>query len=135
MRRYLTLALLIFEAGCLWRSYGEILSVHLEVLTQTAAKLCAVVEAGRGPSAQEMAEYVYPLQRGREFLRQFDGYADRPSYRHFAAFLDRYDAMVHTADAARAEQRLNAELAHLVSERDALQHLAADIRAEIQSGT
>ncbi len=135
MRRHLTFAFLILLSGCLWRGYGDILSVHLDVLTQTADKLCAVVEAGRGPSAQEMAEYVYPSQRGREFLRQFGTYAQRPSYRDFAAFLDRYDAMVHTADTARAEQRLSAELPRLASERDALRKLATDIRAEINAGT
>ncbi len=135
MRRQLTFALAILLSGCLWRGSGEILSVHLDVLTQTAAKLCAVVEAGRGPNAQELAEYVYPSQRGREFLRQFGGYAERPSYRHFAAFLERYEAMVHTADTARAEQRLSTELPRLISERDALQKLATDIRAEIKAGT
>lgn len=131
-RRYLALAALLCVTGCLWRSYGEILSVHLSVLTEMAAKLCAVVQAGQGPTAQGMAEYVYPLQRGREFLRQFDRYRDRGSYREFIQFLDRYEEMVHRLDAARAEDRLAAELPQLVAERDTLQQLAAEIRKQLQ---
>ncbi len=132
-RRHLALAVLLCVTGCLWRSYGDILSVHLSVLTEMAAKLCAVVQAGKGPTAQGMAEYVYPLQRGREFLRQFDGYRNRQSYREFIRFLDRYEEMIHRLDAARAEGRLATELPQLLAERDTLQQLAAEIRNQLRA--
>ena len=133
-RRDLALAALLCFSGCLWRGYGEILSVHVRVITAMAAKLCAVAESGKGPTAEGMAEYVYPLQRGREFLRQFSKYRGRQSYSQFSTFLDRYEAMVRTADVARTQGRLASELPQLASERDRLQQLAAEIRSSLQAG-
>jgi hypothetical protein len=104
-QRWLARLALCLLAGCLWRGYTAILTVHLDVLTQTAAKLCAVVESGRGLTAEGMAEYVYPAQRARAFLRQFSGQSDRESYRHFSALVGCYERIVAAADAARAAAR------------------------------
>jgi hypothetical protein len=129
------IVLLVCAAGCLWRSYGTIMQVHLDVLTQTADKLCSVVESGRGPTAAGMAEYVYPAQRAREFMRQFSGYRDRKSYQQFGMLLDRYETMVREVDAARAQRQLGPQdVAHLHREREALYALAAEIRAHLKSG-
>jgi hypothetical protein len=128
-RQRTALVLLLYSAGCIWRSYGTILSVHLDVLTQTAAKLSAVVESGRGLAAESMAEYVYPAQRGREFLRQFGGYSGRQSYQKFMVFLDRYEAMVRDVDAQRAANPPGRiDLAKLKAQNETLAQLAADIR-------
>jgi hypothetical protein len=109
--------------------------VHLDVLTQTADKLCDTVASERGPTAEGMSEYVYPAQRGREFLRQFSGYRDRPSYQRFATFLDRYEAMVRGVDAARAQGGDGkARMPQLSADRDALKQLAADIRSDAAAG-
>jgi len=121
-------------ASCLWRGYATILNVHLDVLTETADKLCAVVASRRPLSAQGMAEYVYPAQRGREFLRQFSGNSARPSYRHFGELLDRYEALFRTVDALRAQGRdWQPELPRLTAERDAIRHLAEQIRGELKT--
>ncbi len=134
MRRLAVFPLCLFATACLWRSYGSIMSVHLDVLTQMAAKLCAVVESGRGLTAEGMAEYVYPARRAREFLRQFSSYSERRSYHRFSELLDRYEAMMRDVDAARAQGRnWQAELPHLTAERDALQQLAAEIRAALRA--
>jgi hypothetical protein len=117
----------------LWRSYPEILAVHLDVLTQTAAKLCAVVEADRGPTAEAMGEYIYPAQRGRGFLRQFSNYSERPSYQKLGELLDRYEAMVHRVDAARAAGAA-LDVGWLASERDTLVAVADTVRNEAQAG-
>jgi hypothetical protein len=136
MRRRLVLLLFVCAAGCLWRSYGTIMDVHLDVLTQTADKLCSVVASGRGPTAEGMAEYVYPAQRAREFMRQFSSYASRNSYRQFGLLLDRYEALVHEVDTARAERRLGPEEAsRLNNELQGLQALAAQIRDDLKRGT
>lgn len=121
-------------AGCLWRGYATIMSVHLDVLVQTAEKLCAVVEAGRGPTAEGMAEYVYPAQRAREFLRQFSNYGPRPSYQKFSGLVERYEAMVRQADSARVQGDWRAQSPQLNGERDALQRLAAEIRDDLKAG-
>lgn len=135
MRHRTVLLLLLCAGACLWRGYGTIMEVHLDVLTQTADKLCSVVESGRGPTTEGMAEYVYPAQRGRAFMRQFSGYADRRSYQQFGALLDRYEALVRDIDAARSQGRLGTEAAtHLSRERDALQALAIEIRTDVRKG-
>ncbi|MBI3783030.1 MAG: hypothetical protein HY270_06490 [Deltaproteobacteria bacterium] len=123
------------STSCLWRSYADILSVHLDVVTQTASKLCSVIEAGRGPSAEAMAEYVYPAQRAREFLRQYGGYSDRASYRKLGALLDRYEGMVRRVDAARAGgSDAKLDQAALNGECDALKALAEEARGEARAG-
>jgi hypothetical protein len=127
------LVLLLCATGCVWRSYATILSVHLDVLTQTAAKLQSVVESGRGPTAEGMAEYVYPAQRAREFLRQFSNKSDRPSYQKFTALLDRYEAMVRRVDAARVAGTGAQAVADLTAEQAALQQLAAEIRTSLKA--
>ena len=135
MRRSVLLLLLVCLAGCLWRSYGTIMDVHLDVLTQTANKLYSVVESGRGPTAESMAEYVYPAQRAREFMRQFSSYSSRRSYQQFGALVDRYEALVREVDAARSQGRLGAEtVAKLKSESAVLRASADAIRADVKTG-
>jgi len=135
MRWRLTILLVVCAAGCLWRSYGTIMGVHLDVLTQTADKLHSVVVSGRGPTAEGMAEYVYPVQRAREFMRQFSSYSGNRSYQQFGVLVNRYDAMVREVDAGRSQGRLGAEeAARVKSEGDALHALAVEIRAALQAG-
>ena len=130
-RSRVSLLILLCLAGCLWRSYANILSVHVDVLTQTAAKLVAVVQANRMPAAEDMAEYTYPSKRAREFLHQFRGDSQRRSYQQLGELLDRYDAMVHEVDAARAQGQVPGA-ARLTAQREALQALAEAIRAQLQ---
>jgi len=133
MPRRSTLLALCMLAGCLWRGYAAIMTVHLDVLTQTAAKLCSVVESKRGLTAEGMAEYVYPAQRAREFLHQFDGQAGRQSYKQFTTLVDHYEAMVHAVDAARAANRDWVQmLPSLTAERQSLDQLAAEVRAALK---
>jgi hypothetical protein len=133
MRRRLLLMALLGLTACLWRSYGEILQVHLDVLTQTADKLVAVAGSGRGITTEGMAEYVYPAKRGREFLRQFSAYSPRRSYRQFEVFLDRYEALVKEADTIRAQGKAWQEaLPGLAQQRDGLQAMALAIRRDLE---
>jgi hypothetical protein len=135
MRRSALLFLFVCLAGCLWRSYGTIMDVHLDVLTQTADKLQSVVASGRGPTAEGMAEYVYPAQRAREFMRQFSSYSSHRSYQQFGALVARYEALVHEVDAARSQGRLGPEeAARVKSESEALRTLAAETRVPLQGG-
>src|SRR5262249_4938456 len=133
MRRHMAaLALAVSCAACLWRSYADVLAVHLTVLTQMIDKLAAFAEAGRAPTANDMVEVAYPAQRGRTFLRQFRGNAERDSYRDFATLLDRYEALLKRVDTARTrEDEWQAERAHVRQERDTLAALAARIREEL----
>jgi len=134
VRRLIIWMVVLGAAACVWRSYGTIMKVHLDVLTQTADKLESVVRAGRGVSAESMAEYVYPAQRGREFLRQFERESVRQSYRQFAAFLDQYEAMVRAVDAQRAQgSDWQTILPSLTQECEALRQRAEEIRHSLQA--
>ena len=132
MRRHLGLLVCVSLSACLWRSYVEILTVHLTVLTQMADKLGSLAEAGHAPTAADMAEFTYPAQRGRQFLRQFSRYADRQSYRGFTQFLDRYEVLLKRVDAARvSESTWTAERPRVAAERQALAALAAATRGHL----
>jgi len=133
MKRRLVDALaLCLLAGCLWRGYAAIMQVHLDVLTQTAHKLCTVMASGRGVSAEAMAEYVYPAQRAREFLRQFSNQGSRRSYGQFTTLVERYESMVHDVDTARAAGREATQVtAQLPAQCAALDQLAAAVRAQL----
>ena len=89
--------------GCLWRSYDEVMRVHLEVLSGLADKAMVNAEAGQRPTSNDVTELTYPLQRARQFAHQYRGYAERESYQLFVAALDRYQALVETIDAARGD--------------------------------
>jgi hypothetical protein len=95
--------------GCLWRSYEQIMTVHLEVLSSMTTKLLETARAGGRPSPNDLAELVYPLRRARQFAYQYESYAERPSHGAFVASLDAYEKLIDEVDAARAdEQRWNA---------------------------
>jgi hypothetical protein len=91
--------------GCPWRSYEQILSVHLEVLSSMATKLLNSSDAGRRPGPSDVAELLYPLRRARQFAHQYRSYSERPSYREFVTSLDFYEKLTDEVDAARADDR------------------------------
>jgi hypothetical protein len=119
--------------GCRWRSYPEILNVHLDVLTQTAAKLIAVAQSPRGLQTEGMGEYTYPSRRARAFLADYQSYRDRPSHRQLTAFLDRYDSLVERIDAARVNRK-PIESAVLTTELNELLQMSAAIRGMAVDG-
>ena len=60
MRRHsVSFAFLLFFSACLWSRYGEILSVHLEVLLGTAEKMVSKSEAGGRATPNDVTELVY----------------------------------------------------------------------------
>lgn len=99
---YMAAALL---CACPWRSYGQILTIHLEVLCSMTNKLLQTAEAGRRPSPSDVTELLYPLRRARQFAHQYRGYSERRSYREFVASLDLYEKLVDEVDEARADQK------------------------------
>ncbi len=126
MRRVSVLFLLLMSA-CLWRSYEQILAIHLDVLTQTANKLGDVAASSQGP-ALGMAEYAYPAKRARQFLQQFSKHNGRSSYAGLKAFLDRYERMLAEVDAARLGEQIDGT--RLRTEITALNEAATTIRAQ-----
>ncbi len=132
-RRVVLLLTLSVLSACVWRSYESIVEVHLTVLLQMTDKMCGMGEDGRAPAAADMVEFTYPAQRGRQFLRQFQRYADRSSYKDFGEFLDHYEAMLKRVDAARVNpDSWHAEQPLHLRDRALLSHLAATIRRDLK---
>ena len=103
MRRRSAFLLCLLLSACLWRSYDDILAVHVDVLLGMADKIVAKSEAGRRPTPNDLTELLYPLQRARQFAGQFRAQSGRGSYRAFGELLDRYEELVKKIDAARAD--------------------------------
>ena len=128
-------ALLVFPA-CIWRSYSNIMSVHLDVLMSMVDKTVANAAAGHRPTSNDVTELTYPLERAQQFAQQFNGYQDRDSYRQFVALLERYDGFVQSIDGARADQqRWQVLQATLPEKAAALRDSTAQVRAALARGT
>ena len=123
MHRLAPLVLLALVPACLWRSYGDVMRVHLEVLESLADKAAGNVAVGQRPTNNDVTELTYPLQRARQFAYQYRDDAARASYRRFLEALDLYQAMVDAIDAARGDD------ARWATEREALPGQAAAWRA------
>jgi hypothetical protein len=124
-RSHLLLAVLV--TGCVWRGYDRVLSIHLDVLAGMADKMVSIAEVGRRPTSNDMTEMLYPLERGRLFLRQYERRAGEDSYRQFAQLLDRYAALAAAIDDARTDDGRWARLRPRLPDeaRDLRQRVAA----------
>jgi hypothetical protein len=84
-----------FAAGCYWSRYPEVMAMHLELLEQYAAKLTALAEGRRTVPTQDWGEFVYPLERARDFARiAAKRFPERRSLARFREVLVRYDELV-----------------------------------------
>jgi hypothetical protein len=133
MRLLLALLLAAALAGCLWRGYGRILEIHLQVLQSMAAKMCGLT-AGPPPASESMGEFSYPARRARELEQRFESRAGQESYRSFAALTRRYEALVQTFDKARAtEETWRASAATVCADSHAIEAAAADVRRQLEA--
>jgi hypothetical protein len=116
------LAVVVFVglAACLWRSYVEIMEVHLEVLSAMVDKAADTSASGTRPTAQAVTELRYPLLRARQFLSQYEEHRGRRSYSEFEALVEVYQDMVNRIDGARGDEvrwrQLAGELGPLAAE-------------------
>lgn len=110
MRWRSKLVLSVLLAGCLWRGYDRVLTIHLDVLSGMADKMVGIAEVGRRPSSNDITEMLYPLERGRLFLRQYETRQQEESYRQFAQLLERYAALAAAIDDARTNDARWADL-------------------------
>ncbi len=128
-RLVLSLLLVVVTPACLWRSYADVMRVHLDVLSGMAEKAAYNAQSGHRPTSNDVTELTYPLQRARQFAYQYRGYADRESYRRFAAALDRYQALTDAIDAARGDDaRWAAERTRLGAPFEAWRAAADEVR-------
>jgi len=101
---------LVLLAGCFWRSYGQQVVTHTEVLVGIARKGADLVGSGR-LTAESMPELTYPLERAVAFAekaRARAGAAPPPSLVAFEALIARYREFVDALDRARREHEPSA---------------------------
>ncbi len=135
MRWCSQLLLAVLLGGCVWRGYDRVLTIHLDVLSSMVEKMVAIAEVGRRPSSNDITEMLYPLERGRLFLRQYQKRQQEESYRRFAQLLDQYAAMAAAIDDARTDDGRWATLRrHLPSDARALSEHDAAIREVLAGG-
>jgi hypothetical protein len=107
-------------AGCYWSKYDKLCRTHVQLLTEMARKLDAVTREQDGPPVS-FAEYRYPLERARDFVRivtpRFSG---RRSLAAVSAHCDTYGAVLD------ASERWNADAA--VASRTAMDAALARLR-------
>ena len=124
--------LLLLSPACLWRSYADVLRVHLDVLGGMADKAMYNAQAGQRPTSNEVTELTYPLQRARQFAYQYRSYGERESYRLFVSALDRYQALSEAIDAARGDAaRWEAERVQIGAQYQAWRDAADQVRAAL----
>lgn len=90
-------------AGCYWSKYDKLARTHVQLLLAMAEKLDAVTVEEGGPPAS-LAEYRYPLERARDFIRivapRFEG---RSSLQALRRVCDAYAAVVDAAERWRPD--------------------------------
>jgi len=119
-------------AGCVWRSYERIMTIHLEVLSGMVNKVVSIADAGQRPTPNDVTELTYPLERAQLFLQQFQSRQREKSYQHFAAFLARYRDFVAAVDNARTDDGRWAGLhARIHDEAAGLQAVIEEIRVDL----
>ena len=90
----LTSGLLVLS-GCYWSRYPALMETHLVLLDEFSAKLADVAEGPGGVPVEALPEFVYPLDRARDFARiAAQRFPDRPSLRHFNVVLQEYGSIV-----------------------------------------
>jgi len=128
----LLLVLLLLAPACLWRSYADVMRVHLDVLSGMVEKASYNAESGQRPTSNDVTELTYPLQRARQFAYQYRTYAERESYTLFVAALDRYQALSEAIDAARGDAaRWSEERSRLAAQCAAWRAAAERVRAAL----
>jgi hypothetical protein len=103
--------------GCYWSRYTDVMSLHLELLEQYAAKLAGLAQDHATVPVQSWGEFVYPLERARDFARiAAKRYPDRRSLVLFEQVLTRYGELTSSPEVlarADATQTIDAQVDRL----------------------
>jgi hypothetical protein len=101
--RLLLLLGLALAAGCYWSKYDKLCRTHVQLLLEMAQKLDEVTREQDAPPAS-FAEYRYPLERARDFVRIVGPhFAGRPWLEALRAHCDAYGAVLDASEHWRAE--------------------------------
>ena len=90
--------------GCYWLKYEKLMRTHIQLMSALTDKMNRLLEDNDPLTPAMMNEFLYPLERARDFSRIVaQRYADRPSLAAFNRLLDRYQSLVTEADRLRIQ--------------------------------
>lgn len=111
--------------GCYWLKYEKLVHTHIELMCAMTDKMNRILEDNDTLAPVMMNEFLYPLERARDFSRIVaQRYADRPSLTAFNQLLDVYESLVTEADRLRIQP---GSLDHFRSQTQAVRDQAARV--------
>lgn len=111
--------------GCYWLKYEKLMHTHIQLMSAMTDKMNRILEDNDTLTPVMMNEFLYPLERARDFSRIVaQRYADRPSLAAFDRLLDLYQSLVTEADRLRVQP---GSLDHFRSQTQAVRDQAARV--------
>lgn len=111
--------------GCYWLKYEKLMHTHIQLMQAMTDKMNRILEDNDTLTPVMMNEFLYPLERARDFSRIVaQRYADRPSLAAFDQLLDLYQSLVTEADRIRVQP---GSLDHFRSQTQAVRDQAARV--------
>ena len=88
--------------GCYWIKYTKLMRTHVELLLDMTDKMGSFLEDGRAITPRMMNEFLYPLERARDFARIVKRfYEGRTSLQEFERLLDVYADLLEETERLR----------------------------------
>ncbi len=117
--------------GCYWLKYEKLMRTHVQLMRSMTDKMNRLLEDNDVLTPTMMNEFLYPLERARDFARIVaQHYADRPSLAAFKQLLDRYQRLVTEVDRLRVQP---GSLASFRSQTQAVRDQAAQVEARLDA--
>lgn len=89
-------------SGCYWIKYTKLMRTHVELLLDMTDKMGSFLEDGRAITPRMMNEFLYPLERARDFARIVKRfYEGRTSLQRFERLLDVYADLLEETERLR----------------------------------
>lgn len=127
----LSLVLPCCLGGCYWLKYEKLMRTHIQLMSAMTDKMNRLLEDNDPLTPAMMNEFLYPLERARDFSRIVaQRYADRPSLTAFNQLLDLYQSLVTEADRLRVQP---GSLDYFQSQTQAVRDQAARVEALLAS--
>lgn len=127
----LSLVLPCCLGGCYWLKYEKLMHTHIQLMSAMTDKMNRLLEDKDPLTPTMMNEFLYPLERARDFSRIVaQRYADRPSLAAFNRLLDRYQSLVTEFDRLRVQP---GSLDHFRSQTQAVRDQAAQVKILLDS--
>ena len=89
-------------SGCYWIKYTKLMRTHVELLLDMTDKMGSFLEDGRAITPRMMNEFLYPLERARDFARITERFHEgRTSLQEFERLLDVYADLLEETERLR----------------------------------